>query len=110
MSTSLFSQYIKERGGKEIVESNKGFATYFYVHDGCYIEDIYVHPDHRKLGVASEFADAVATLAKEKGYSRLYGSVCPTANGSTSSLKVLLAYGFNLHSAANNSIVMVKEI
>ncbi len=107
---SLFSEYIKERGGKEIVESDKGFATYYYVNDGCYIEDIYVKEEFRKSGEASRLANEISEIAKSKGYKMLYGTVCPSANGSTSSLKVLLAYGFSLDSSMNNLIVMKKEL
>lgn len=107
---SLFAEYIQEREGKHIVESDKGFATYTFVGDGCYIEDIYVAKKYRKHGQAAEFADQIAKVAKEKGFHKLYGTVAPGANGSTDSLKVLLAYGFKLHSSNQNLIVMVKEI
>lgn len=107
---SLFGQYISEREGKEIVEDNQGFATYFYVNDGVYIENIYVSPDFRQAGVASKYADQIAELAKAKGYKKMYGSVAPSKKGSTASLKVLFAYGFELESAAQNAIIVVKEI
>lgn len=107
---SLFGEYIKERLNKDIIEDSRGFATYFFINDGVYIEDIYVRPEHRQSGVASQFADEIAKIAKEKGYSKMYGSVAPSARHSTSSLKVLLAYGFELSSATNNAIFLVKEI
>lgn len=108
--SSLFGQYIRERQNKEIVEDERGFCTYFYLKDGVYIEDLYVKPDHRQAGVASSYADKVAELAKAKGFNKMYGSVALMANHSTSSLKVLLAYGFQLDSAHNNSIILVKDI
>lgn len=107
---SLFGDYIRERENKEIVENEHGFATYFYIPTGVYIQDIYIDKDHRHSGLASMFADSIAAKAKERGVSKMYGSVMPTANGSTESLKVLLAYGFRLESATNNAIIMVKEI
>lgn len=107
---SLFGQYISEREGKEIVEDSQGFATYFYVNDGVYIENIFVDKDFRHSGIASKYADQIAKIAKDKGFSKMYGSVRPSANGSTPSLKVLLSYGFSLHSSAVDAIVMVKEI
>lgn len=107
---SLFGQYIKEREGKEIVEDDTGFATYFYINEGVYIQDIYVHPDHRHTGAASKLADQIAAIAKAKGNTKMYGSIMPTAKNSTASLKALLAYGFSLESAHNNAIVMVKGI
>lgn len=107
---SLFGQYIKERENKEIVENDYGFATYTFVNDGVYIEDIYVIPSHRKSSIASELADAVAKVAKDKGLTKLYGSVVPSTQNSTISLKVLLAYGFKVNSSERNVIFMVKDI
>lgn len=107
---SLYSEYLRERENVETLESDRGFATYYFTNDGCYIKDIYVHPDHRKTGEASKLADEITKIAQEKGCNKLYGSVCPSAKGSTASLKVLLAYGFSLDSSINNFIMMVKEI
>jgi len=55
-------------------------------------------------------ADQVAVIAKEKGFNKLYGSVVPTAKGSSESLKVLFAYGMRLDSAGPNAIITVKDI
>lgn len=107
---SLYADYIKERLGKGIIERPEGFATYVAWSDGIYIEDIYVSPDSRHSNVASAMADEIAAIAKEKGFSRLYGSVKPSANWSTISMKVLLAYGFEIHSAGNDAIILVKGI
>lgn len=107
---SLFGQYILEREGKKIVEDNRGFATYFYVQDGVYIQDIYVNPDFRKSGAASFYADTIAEEAKAKGFNNMYGTVSPSAYGADASLKVLQAYGFKLDRLANGLIIMKKEI
>jgi len=107
---SHYGNYIRERLGKDIIEDEYGFATFYFIGDGCYIEDIYVDADHRKGGHASKYADQIAAKAKELGYTKLYGTVVPTAKGSTESLKVLLAYGFRVDSAANNVIALVKVL
>lgn len=108
--TSLYSEYIQERENKSIVEHDKGFATYKIIGLECYIIDIYVKPEARKEGLASKMADEITEIAKSKGCKILSGSVYPAANGSTESLKVLLAYGFKLHDAQNGMISMYKEI
>ena len=107
---SLHAQYIQEREGKHILEEENGFATYSFLKDGVYIEDIFVSPDHRHSHLAASIADRIANIAKEKGFNRMYGSVVPSANHSTSSLKVLIAYGMQLDSATNNFILMKKDI
>lgn len=107
---SLYAEYIREREGKEIVEDEKGFVTYTFVPEGCYVVDIYVKPEFRKQGHAAALTDVVACVAKGKGCSKLIGSVCPQAKGSTDSLKALLAYGFQLDSCAPNLIYLKKEL
>lgn len=108
---SLYARYIEEREGKHIVESDKGFATYsFHPDETCYITDIYVLPDFRQDGVASELANKIVEVAKEKGCKTLVGSVCPRAKGSTTSLKVLLGYGFDLWYSTGEMIFFRKDI
>ena len=111
---SLYGNYLKEREGKSIIESEKGFATYCFSLIGdakvCYIEDIYVESSERHVGEASRMADQIAELAKAQGCKALVGSVCPTANFSTASMKVLLSYGFQLWKAETNMVWFSKEI
>lgn len=110
VSPSHYAQYILEREGTEIVEDEYGFATYKFLNDGAYIVDIYVHPDYRNNSVASAYADKIADIARSKGLPRLYGSVATKAKAATASLKVLLAYGFSVHSTTPEMIYMSKEI
>lgn len=107
---SLFAKYIEEIAGKEIVEDQLGFATFYPVNDGMYIEDIYVVPHARKAGVASVYADKIALIAKDRGFKKLYGSIKPTNKTSTDAMKALLAYGFKIDSSAMNAIALVKEL
>ena len=108
---SLYGDYIKERANKGIVENDKGFATYAFFQDGSvYLEDIYVVPEHRKSGVATELANEVARIAKEKGCTKMIGSVVPSAQNSTASLFVLISYGMRLKSSSNDFIVFEKEL
>lgn len=107
---SLYADYVKERGVFNIVELEQGFATYRINGAECYIEDIYVVPEARNKHIATLLADRISEEAKEKGCRYLTGSVMPTANKSTESTKVLLAYGFKLLRAENNAIYFIKEI
>lgn len=107
---SLYAQYLKERTGKDCLETEHGFATYEVWDDGVYIEDIYVVPNMRDKKIASELADQIAETARSLGRKKLYGSVSPQANGATSSLKVLLAYGFKLLNSSPELIMFFKEI
>ncbi len=108
---SLYGDYITEKVGDGIIEWKEGFATYrFLNNEQVYIVDIYVRPDFRKTRVASDMADMIVGIAKEKGAKELIGSVVPSNKNSTDSLKVLLAYGMTLKSASNDLIIFRKEI
>lgn len=110
----MYADYLKERLGDECLILDEGFASYRYLEangvKSVYIVDIYVRPDFRKAGIAAEMADKICAIAKEKGCTQLIGTVSPTANGATDSLKVLLGYGMKLESASQNAIIFRKDI
>lgn len=109
---SLYANYLREKTNDEILETDKGFATYRYLDNDktVYIVDIYVLPDFRNTHEASKMADSIIAEAKEKGCTKMIGSVVPSAKGSTASLKVLLAYGMTLDSSTNDFILFKKEL
>lgn len=107
---SLYGDYIKEREGYDIVENEKGFATFSVQGVECYLRDLYVRPEFRKEGVASALADEVQKRAKDMGATILVGSVCSGMNGANESIKVLQAYGMKLCGTNNDFIYFNKEI
>ena len=111
---SLYREYIYEHRGDKMVERPEGFASYRYLdfegRKAVYIVDIYVDPKYRKLNIAAEMADEVAKDARREQCKVMLGTVVPSANASTVSLRVLLAYGMTLASASNDLIIMKKEI
>jgi predicted GNAT family acetyltransferase len=111
VSKSLYARYINEHSGDHILEDERGFATYRFLNEKqCYIVDIFVLSEHRKQGVAKDFADRIAADAKIKGRKELLGSVVPGLKHSTTSLKVLLAYGMQLERCDANIIIMKKDL
>lgn len=109
---SMHAKYIRERTKDLLFESDYGFATYRYLDDGktVYIVDIFVPKEFRKEGRASVIADLIVSEARLKGCTKLIGSVVPSTNNSTVSMKVLLGYGMSLESAANDFIIFKKDI
>lgn len=111
VSKSLYAQYIKEHSGDLIIEDERGFITYRFLDaKQCYIVDLFILPEFRKQGAASALADRVADDAKIKGRKELVGSVVPGLKHSTTSLKILLAYGMELDSCSANIIIMKKGL
>jgi len=109
----MYADYLKEREGMETVTHEHGFATYNKMDDGSfYICDIYVKPDHRRSGAATELEAEIIKRAKSAGASRVIGSVCLTTNGVTRSMKTLLGSGYEYLSAdyTKDIIYFVKGI
>jgi GNAT superfamily N-acetyltransferase len=104
-------KYMAEREGIEYILRPNGFITFKKVsNDSMYLQDVYVLPEYRKTGLASELANEVCEIAKKRDCTKIIGSVCVDAVGSTDSLKVLLAYGFSIKSLNGNMIYFIKEL
>lgn len=106
----MWAEYIMEREGFSVYETDKAVATYKISGEECYIKDIYVSKNHRRSGEAFLVGDKITEIAKINGCKRLTGSVVPSLNGSSESLAGLLKYGFKLHSCVQDTIYLVKEI
>lgn len=107
---SLYAQYIKERENRECLEHEHGFASYQIIDDGIYVEEVYIVPEKRQTGLASDLVDKIAEQAKALGKKYIYTSVSPHVNGSTISIKAITAYGFELHNSSRDLIMFIKEI
>lgn len=109
--SSVYAKYLKEREDKDIIESEKGFATYKIFDNGeCYLQDIYVIPDERKSGLATEMTDKVVEIAKERKCNLLLGSVCTNDKYATRNMKVFLAYGMEIYNNVGTMIFLKKDI
>lgn len=109
---SLYADYIKERSSDKIIELDFGFITYRHLADqkSTYIVDIYVEPKKRLEGFGSMLADEVLKEAKKLKHEKIIGTIVPSANGSTESLKALLGYGMKLKSSFQDFILFEKDI
>lgn len=108
---SLYAQYLTERTDDKIIEQEEGYVTYRYLSaQEVYIIDIFVLPKLRKNGIATNLADAVCKIAKNKGCKELIGTINPSAKGANESILTLIAYGMTMNSCADNIIVFKKEI
>jgi ribosomal protein S18 acetylase RimI-like enzyme len=108
---SMYASYLAERTNDSVLETEQGFVTYRYPDDKtCYIVDIYVLPEFRNKNAASELADAVSVVARDRGCTKLLGSVVPSAKKSTESLRVLLGYKMKLDSSTNDFILFSRDL
>ena len=111
----MYLDYIREKTNKKVLEiADKGFATYEYTTIGedkaVYIEDIYVIPELRETGLASEIANKIYAEAKELGCTYAVGSVNTNIEGTTVSMKVLMSHGMEFLKIDNELIWFYKGI
>jgi hypothetical protein len=109
---SLWADYIKESLSKNMIEDEKGFAT-FYIIPGtqvCYIEDIYVVPEARKSDKGTEMEMDIRDWAVAQGCSELMGSVNLLSNYPERSTQVLIARGYKIAQVTATMIYFKKNI
>jgi hypothetical protein len=109
-SVDMYAAYLEELGGKHLFRNDKGFIIYSFVENNCYVEEVYILPEHRGQKDFLLLYNGVVEIAKQKGCKKLLGSVVPSANGSTKSLNMLISYGAKLVSSSNNFILLEKEV
>lgn len=107
---SMYAEYIKEREGKQIIEDEKGFATFMIKGTECYIADIFIKKEFRNAGAGSNYADQISIIARENGCEVLTGSVTPSFRGASVSMQAQLKYGFEISSAHEDFILLKKEL
>ena len=106
----LKNYYEELHDGKSVIYDDHGFATYWIRGEEVYIEDIYVKKEYRRTHAASQFADKVAKLGIENGCTYMTGTVVPSANNSTISMKMMIGYGFDLWIAQDDIIWFKKAL
>lgn len=110
MKKPLYVQYVEEREGACFIEHKHGFLIYKVAPDHVYLQDIFVVKEERNSGLAKRlFWEFVGTM-RSYGYTKIIGSVVPSAPGSTLMLKSMQELGFNLLSSSQDMIYLVKEI
>lgn len=107
---SKYLDYLKERLNVESIETEEGFVTYSFSEDLVYIQDIYVVPHLRKSNIAKTLADKVVEIAKERGITKVLGSVALNTSSRDDSIKVLHAYGMKISHYDNHIIYFIKEV
>jgi len=112
----MYAAYLLESQSKHMLETPHGFLTYgFNCVPGvnfphAYIEELWIKPEYRREGHAARMADKVADIARERGVTKMIGSVSLDRNNADANLEVLRRYGMRLFAAHSNAIFVVKDI
>lgn len=109
---SHYGEYLLEREGFYTLEDDYGFATYILNKEEnlVYIRETFVTKNYRRKGICFGYMDKIVEIAKDREITKLVGSACVNAKGSTESMKMMLAYGFKLRNLNGSMIFLEKEI
>jgi GNAT superfamily N-acetyltransferase len=108
---SMYKDYVETQlPNRFVYEDEKGFLTYRILDKTCVLEEIYVVPEWRRKGIATEYYKMMEDIAKENNCNCLRGFVGNGINGSEGSLKCLLKSGFEIHSTTGEVLILIKEI
>lgn len=114
---SDWANYIKEREGHEIIETDEGFIEYHIVPGDpalLFIDSFYIKPEFRRSAQGGTAGMRLTQQAIEAGLRA--GCVFAAAEihvemlNATHSLRAALAYGMRLHSTGHNRIMLIKRI
>ena len=109
----MYAEYLKERESVTLLEFNYGLATYSVItKQEIYVQDVYIKPEFRSQKLAHKLTDECISHyennSKEK-VKAIYGSVDIQANGTESSMKTILSYGFKINNIENNKMIYFKK-
>ncbi len=106
----MMFEYLKERLGVETLQDQSGFVCFKIESEECFIQELYVRPEMRRIGAASLLIKDVCRLAKERGCKIVSCSVNAQANGATEAMKVVLSCGGTLALVSGQNIYFKKEL
>lgn len=107
---SLWADYVSERLGHEVIEYDWGFAEFHAEQDVCLVDEFFIIPTERKSGKGRALMDEVAERACALACRRLWSQVWLLSKGADCALDAARAYGFKMCAAADNRIILIKEI
>lgn len=104
----LYKQYLKERCNQELYQTPHGFVVYEMTDDTTlYIVEIYIEPHSRRLGLATEMADAVVHITHAQ---TVLGTIDPALPSAHESLLGLLSYGMVLNGYDHGLLQLKKDV
>ena len=105
---SNYGLYIEELEGLEIIESNRGFATYKIEGDELWVYDVFVRPDYRGCGIAKRYFDQLEEIAKENDCKYMVTLTNTNNNAWEKSTKMLTEHGYEPFDMTDKGTIFLK--
>ena len=117
---SLYGQYIFEKEGFQILETEYGFVSYKFILDAflnlyiqVHIGEAYIVPEHRGKGLLGNFLEEIYNSARSRGITVCTTSVDHEINNSSRNINLYIErYGFEVISQpeGNNTTFLIRSI
>lgn len=110
MMSSLYFQYIKERENLDFVEIEEGFFTYKINGDECYLNNVFLKPEHRGTPATIKIMNKIIEAAQSRDCKLISANVYLNDHGFHRTIKSALKLGFSFVLAQNNCVTIVKKL
>lgn len=110
LSTSPYAPYIKARLNADILEDDTGFITYTIAGEECFIQDMAVRQGFCGQGYGKSLIADLEELAKKSGCKFISANVQIWDKGASNTLTAAFKTGFELSTANNQFITIIKKI
>lgn len=107
---AMWADYKRESLGLTVLSTEYGFAAYVLAPECLFIDEFYVVPERRKLGLGKYLLNDLCTVAHNAGLRYIRSTVSLASLTASSSLSAQLAVGFQAIKAENGSILLQLEV
>ena len=108
MMKSNYGLYLEELEGIEIIESNRGFASYKIKDDELWVYDVFVRPDYRGCGIASRYFQELEHIARNNDCRAMVTLTNMNNNGWEKSTQMLKDHGYKIFSTLEDGTLFLK--
>lgn len=107
---TLWADYIKEREGFKVLETDYSFVFYKIRNNECFISHIYTEPESRKLGLVRDLIGDLSQIAIDNGCRHLIATISLEVGEPENTLKAALKIGFKIYEAKNNVLIIGMKL
>lgn len=107
----MYKDYVENQlKNRFVYEDEFGFITYNFQDEICQLEEIFIKPEFRRQGKASEYYTMCEKIGRENGMKILKGSIVIGTLGAEESMMCLFKNKFYLAYTEGMMIYLFKEI
>jgi len=110
LSNSIYSQYAKETLREVVYESASGFVSVKFEEQALIISDMFILPEQRRLGKATEFVTFCEQLARKNDKRYVFACAQYKAPETIATLSLGAKLGYQLSHGNSEQIYICKEL